>query len=734
MRRVLVFVLLLAVLAPTAMLAQDESARSRFAIALLPVANVPILAASDVLRLGSGAHLSLWYTLGQLPLVVDLTVSNSQSRAIANPDATIFTLAGGLGLLVRYAVIPRLAVRAGGRVSYGQSFRSVDGVKENAGAVGWWGGAGLEFTFADAWSAALEVGATAHANTYVGLEAGIGIVFRPRGTAGEPRVRPERVRPEPVAEVAAEEATPDVADEPADQAVVRETVEHTREDLQLLAAGFDVVFPVFYRYYDSNPVGSVTFRNQSTRPISNIELVVNIPRFMDVAQKQAVPNELAAGEEVQIPLNVLFNDGLLGVTEGTRVAGEFRVAYEIGGSSESYEVDAPLNIADRNAMTWDDDRKAASFVTAKEPNVLTFAKNVSSVVRSVGYATLNTPFRTGMAMLETMALQGINYVVDPTSPYAEFSNQPFVIDFLQFPQQTFQFRAGDCDDLAICYASNLQAVGVQAAFITIPGHLYSAFSTGLTEAQARSVFNRADDLIIHDGIAWIPVETTLLQDGFLEAWKIGARQWRENTSRDQARLIPIEAAWEVYQPVGFDFQSQTAIVVPSPDAIETAYSLELQRFITQEIRPQVARLETRIEATGDPRQINRLGVLYARYGMFDEAEQKFKEALAEGPQADAYLNLGNLEFLRGDLLEAADLYEQAQDLAPENPSILLAVAKVHHELENYGMAERAYTTLQEVAPLVAADFEYLQFRGSDAGRASDAADQRNVIIWGEEEE
>ncbi|MCK4514283.1 MAG: tetratricopeptide repeat protein, partial [Spirochaetaceae bacterium] len=127
-------------------------------------------------------------------------------------------------------------------------------------------------------------------------------------------------------------------------------------------------------------------------------------------------------------------------------------------------------------------------------------------------------------------------------------------------------------------------------------------------------------------------------------------------------------------------------------------------------------------------------VLYARYGMFDEAEQKFKEALAEGPQADAYLNLGNLEFLRGDLLEAADLYEQAQDLAPENPSILLAVAKVHHELENYGMAERAYTTLQEVAPLVAADFEYLQFRGSDAGRASDAADQRNVIIWGEEEE
>ncbi len=734
MRRVLVFAMLLAVLAPTAILAQDDSGTPKIAIALVPVANVPIFAASDVLGLGFGSHLSLWYTLGQLPLVVDLTVSSSQSRAIANPDATILTVAGSLGLLGRFAVTPRLAVRAGGRVSYGQALISSDGDKSNVGSVGWWGVAGLEYAFADAWSAALEVGTTAHVKTYVGLEAGIGIVFRPGATAGERRVRPDRVRPEPVAEVAVDEAAAEAARDGVEQTSARETVENTREDLQLLAAGFDVVFPVFYRYYDSNPMGSVTLRNQSTQTISNIELVVNIPRFMDVAQKQAAPNELAAGEEVQIPLNVLFNDGLLGVTEGTRVAGEFRVAYDIGDASESYEVDAPLNIADRNAMTWDDDRKAASFVTAKEPNVLTFAKNVSSVVRSVGYVTLNTPFRTGMAMLETMALQGINYVVDPTSPYAEFSGQPFAIDFLQFPQQTFQFRAGDCDDLAICYASNLQAVGVQAAFITIPGHLYSAFSTGLTEAEAASLFSRADDLIIHDGIAWIPVETTLLQEGFLEAWEIGARQWRENASRDQARLIPIETAWEVYQPVGFDFQSQTAVAVPNPAAIETAYSLELQRFITQEIRPQVARLETRIEATGDPRQINRLGVLYARYGMFDEAEQKFKEALAKGPQADAYLNLGNLEFLRGDLLDAADLYEQAQDLAPENPFILLAVAKVHHELENYGMAERAYTTLQEVAPVVAADFEYLQFRGSDAARASDAADQRNVILWGEDEE
>ncbi|MEE8440139.1 MAG: outer membrane beta-barrel protein [Spirochaetia bacterium] len=425
MRRIALFALLLTVLAPTAMVAQDESGAPGLAIAAFPIANIPILGASGVLGFGYGGHLSLWYTLGQLPLVADLTVSYSRTPAV-NANATISTLAGSLGLLLRFEVIPRLAVRAGGRVSYGYSTLTLDGDQGSAGAIGWWGVAGLEYAFADAWSAALEIGATAHDNTYVGLETGIGIVFRPGGgrVAGTTRVRPERIRPEPMVEVAVDETTPDettpdAAQERTEPRVAQETAENTRADLQLLSAGFDLVFPVFYRYYDANPIGSATLRNQTEQTISNIEIVVNIPRFMDVAQKQAVPDQLAAGEEVQIPLNILFNDGLLGVTEGTRVAGEFRVAYDIGGESQSYVVDAPLNVADRNAMTWDDDRKAASFVTAKDPTVLTFAKNVASVVRSVGYTTLNTPLRTGMAMLEAMALHGINYVIDPTSPYIE---------------------------------------------------------------------------------------------------------------------------------------------------------------------------------------------------------------------------------------------------------------------------------------------------------------------------
>jgi hypothetical protein len=393
-----------------------------------------------------------------------------------------------------------------------------------------------------------------------------------------------------------------------------------------------------------------------------------------------------------------------------------------------------LGVADRNAMTWDDDRKAASFVTSKDPAVLSFAKNVAGIVRSAGYGSLNDELRIGMAMLEALALHGIQYVVDPTTPYVELSEQPYAVDFLQFPRQTLSFRAGDCDDLSICYSSTMQAVGIKTAFITIPGHLYMAFSTGLSEREMRTTFDRHDDFIIHEGEAWVPVEVTLLQDGFLEAWRVGARQWREHSAREQAGFIPVEEAWNVYEPVGFEGGS-ASVERPASAQIRRAYTDTLSAFVEQEIRPQVARLESRIESSGgDPRYINRLGVLYARYGMADDARAEFERALDAGSGVNALVNLGNLAYLDDDYFTALDYYEQAQEKAPRNRAVLLGVARVHHELENYGFASRAYSSLEEVAPSLAARFEYLRFRGDESARASDVEQLQNTVIWAEQTE
>ena len=57
-------------------------------------------------------------------------------------------------------------------------------------------------------------------------------------------------------------------------------------------------------------------------------------------------------------------------------------------------------------------------------------------------------------------------------------------------------------------------------------------------------FSREDNLIIKDDDVWIPVETTMLDSGFITAWSEGAREWREHNRVDSADFYPTHDALE----------------------------------------------------------------------------------------------------------------------------------------------------------------------------------------------
>jgi hypothetical protein len=204
-------------------------------------------------------------------------------------------------------------------------------------------------------------------------------------------------------------------------------------------------------------------------------------------------------------------------------------------------------------MTWDDDRKAAAFVTAKDPLVLGFAKGLASMVRNeAGTAAVSsTEFRTALAVYQALRAYGLGYAVDPKTPFISLSEQEDAIDFLQFPSQTLAYRAGDCDDLSVLYAALLEAVGIETALVTTPGHIFVAFDSGLTQENAARAFSDSADTIVRNGKVWIPIEVTLVKDGFLKSWSVGAMEWRDGVSRDQAGFYPIREAWKTYEPIGF---------------------------------------------------------------------------------------------------------------------------------------------------------------------------------------
>ncbi len=415
------------------------------------------------------------------------------------------------------------------------------------------------------------------------------------------------------------------------------------------------------------------------------------------------------------------------------MAAQIAVSFRDGDESTSYTVDTTLSVTNRNAMTWDDTRKAASFVTAKDPAILGFAKNVAGIVRAGGRSAVNTNLRTAMAMLEAFNLYGLDYVIDPTTPYIELSENPLAVDFLQVPVQTFAFGAGDCDDLSIAYAATLEAVGIPAAFITIPGHLYAAFNSGVPEQEIGRTFPRADDVIVFEGEAWVPVEVTILDRGFAEAWTTGAQQWRQHYSRGQTELIPVQVAWQAFEPVGFDLGERQGIAAPAEEDLLQAYLAELDGFVQDAIRPQASRIQRSIDAQGpSPRLSNNMGVLYARYDQVDAARRWFRTALREAEYAPAYLNLGHIEYLNDDYVGALAYYQQAEEIDPGDDAVILAIPRAHHELENYGFATSYYERLQTGNRELADQFAYLQFRDSDTARASDVAATKEIIIWGEE--
>ncbi|MBT3271522.1 MAG: transglutaminase domain-containing protein, partial [Spirochaetales bacterium] len=103
------------------------------------------------------------------------------------------------------------------------------------------------------------------------------------------------------------------------------------------------------------------------------------------------------------------------------------------------------------------------------------------MMRDYANPALNSNLLLALAIHEAITLYAIRYVIDPSSSYKQPSGKNAAFDYLQFPRQTLEYKAGDCDDLSILYTALLQAIGIETAFITIPGHIYMAFSLGVPD-------------------------------------------------------------------------------------------------------------------------------------------------------------------------------------------------------------------------------------------------------------
>lgn len=487
------------------------------------------------------------------------------------------------------------------------------------------------------------------------------------------------------------------------------------------------IFPILRAWYNDQALGSVTIYNGEAGPVHNLRVYFYTPEYMGNPRLCTVIPKLEKGESITVPLYAIFDERILNLTQNTTTVAEVKTEYTFLGSRRTASENLSLNIHHRNAMSWEDDRRAAAFVSPTDPAALWFSRYASSLVRDRLRQDLPPNLQQALGIFEALRLFGVNYVIDPNSAYVDMAANSVAVDYLQYPSETLMYRGGDCDDLSILYCSLLESAGIATAFITIPGHIYMAFDLGISEAQAREQFFDPALLFYKNGTVWVPVEITMVREGFVKAWRIGAKQWLDNVQAGSADLYPMRDNWKQYQASGIQ-DAAARFVLPDESEAMQAFDLAVNRFILRELGPAMQEYETRLARAPDNTTLNEYGILLARAGLLDDAWKRFSSA-ADAGYAWAWNNLASIAFARKDYELAYSYFEWAESLQPDDPLALLGLARSAYELDRYGEAELFYRRLKQSGPLLANRFGYLASVYGGSGRAWSLADRLSSTVW-----
>lgn len=257
---------------------------------------------------------------------------------------------------------------------------------------------------------------------------------------------------------------------------------------------------------------------------------------------QSPPVSIAPHDTAEVPFYTSIDTDLQSIKK-TKITQA--VFYITGTGNESDEFRVPVLVNDQNS--WDGSVSNLRYFVKQDFN---FSLNHTKAVLSRYKIQLDTlpsqlkKFYMAGLLFNEMASSMV-YVADPLAS----------ADRVQYPSETIRLRGGDCDDLSVAYASLLESVGIETAFIdyrheTGIRHVSLLLNTELAPEEApfitmndrkyylRKNFEGKDEI-------WLPIETTLLT-GFYNAWETGAEKFYTEAIDDMGLAKGDVAIVEVY--------------------------------------------------------------------------------------------------------------------------------------------------------------------------------------------
>lgn len=499
------------------------------------------------------------------------------------------------------------------------------------------------------------------------------------------------------------------------------------------------VFAALQSYYVKNPIGSINITNIETFPITNVDVSFFQTGYMDGPTQLAQIPEIMPGEEKTIEIFATFNDNVFDIEGFKALSGDIETVYTSKNKSVEQKQTVSYELNDKTAITWDDDRKIASFITPLDSALKNYVTAISQYTKNDLNPGLSANIQAAMQIYSGLTEIGTLYQKDPISPFDAAQENALIIDFVNLPRTTLKRALGDCDDLTSLYNSLLEAASIETGFITTPGHIYSVFNTGVDGRQYGSIHPDESMTININGVLWVPVEITMLgTDNFMAAWRRGAEEWNIYEAEPQRRgIFMTRKSWEIYRPVGLK-ETDLGLQYGREANIIASFNQDKNKLI-DDILGSYADTARESESKRD---YNDLGIQAAIFHKYSIAESAFTTALSlDRNYLSPLVNLGNLYLLQERYLDAIQTFYTAEENLKERDreesrthlKIMLNIARAYYELEDYDKSTEYYNRVQSLDPELTEGFGYLQ-KSDDSTRASGQQSlEQTVIFLGDEE-
>ncbi len=425
------------------------------------------------------------------------------------------------------------------------------------------------------------------------------------------------------------------------------------------------IFPAQFVYYSKNPIGAVTLENTGKADIKNIKAKIFIPNYMSFASEQMIPL-LKAGEKKTFEVSAtLDKDKLQSVSENTVAQIKTEISYNQGGEEKVRSITKPVTIYSKNSISWNKPTHVGAFVTYKDAAVENFSRNVVGTVKfdQTLYPNASRNIQNAMKIWDAVRSFSINYVSDPWV-VAEGD----VLDEIQFPRQTLAKKAGDCDDSSILLAACLENLGIRTMLIGTSDHIFIMFDTGVNKKNASRVSLNERDYVIRENTVWLPLETTIINKPFSEAWSMGADGYYKTVDANgKLEIIDVRKSWEMSPPSNLASDEKIA-ATPSAAEIEKLLSADAQS-INAANNEMASQKVAYLKSQNNEKAANEAAVILANAGKYDDAIAVIKTYSS----ASTKNNLGNIYLLKGDSANAVNNYTAAMTADQKDGGINLNV-------------------------------------------------------------